>query len=303
MAKRKKSSRKRKSTIKLPLSVIITLIIIVAIIAGVWAALHPYEAKYYVQTWTEQYLGWPARPTQQPAQPIPSTEGSDNLAFGIPGPADTIIDREGYALGYIEYHEQPAWVIYHMTKEEATTKAASRDDNFREDPQIPTGSATLADYRRSGYDRGHLAPAADMAYSIKTMDESFYMSNMSPQLGEFNRGVWKDLESQVRSFAISEGDIYVVTGPILPKTKKKVIGPNEVTVPDRYYKIVWDRTPPEKMIGFILPNAGSTKSLQSFTVTVDEVEAETGLDFFSKIPQPQQEQLESTLTVDAWQWQ
>ena len=303
MAKRKKSSRKRKSTFKLPLSVIITLIIIVAIIAGVWAALHPYEAKYYVQTWTEQYLGWPTRPTQQPAQPIPSTEGSDNLAFGIPGPADCIVDREGYALGYIEYHEQPAWVIYHMTKEEATTKAASREDNFRPDPEIPTGSATLEDYRRSGYDRGHLAPAADMAYSIKTMDESFFMSNMSPQLGEFNRGVWKDLESQVRSFAISEGDIYVVTGPILPKTKKKVIGPNEVTVPDRYYKIVWDRTPPEKMIGFILPNAGSTKSLQSFTVTVDEVEAETGLDFFSKIPQPQQEQLESTLTVNAWQWQ
>jgi len=303
MAKRKKSSRKRKSTIKLPLSVIITLIIIVAIIAGVWAALHPYEAKYYVQTWTEQYLGWPARPTQQPAQPIPSTEGSDNLAFGIPGPADTIIDREGYALGYIEYHEQPAWVIYHMTKEEATTKAASRDDNFREDPQIPTGSATLADYRRSGYDRGHLAPAADMAYSIKTMDESFYMSNMSPQLGEFNRGIWKDLESLVRSFAISEGDIYVVTGPILPKTKTITIGPNEVTVPQAYYKVIWDRTEPEKMIGFILPNEGSSKSLKSFAVTVDKVEAETGLDFFSKIPQPQQEQLESTITINAWQWQ
>ena len=147
MAKRRKSSRKRKSTIKLPLSVIITLIIIVAIIAGVWAALHPYEAKYYVQTWTEQYLGWPTRPTQQPALPIPSTEGSDNLTFGIPGPADTIIDREGYSLGYIEYHEQPAWVLSHMTAEEATTKAASRDDNFREDPQIPTGSATLADYK------------------------------------------------------------------------------------------------------------------------------------------------------------
>ncbi len=188
MPKRKKSSsRKRKSTIKLPLSVVITLIIIAAIVIGVWAALHPYEAKYYVQTWTEQYLGWPTRPTQ-PAQPIPSTEGSDNLAFGVSGPADCIIDREGYALGYIEYHEQPAWVIYHMTKEESTTKATSRNDNFREDPAIPSGSATLADYRGSGYDRGHLAPAANMAYSVKTMDESFYMSNMSPQRGEFNRG-------------------------------------------------------------------------------------------------------------------
>ncbi len=299
--RRSKSSRKRKSTIKLPLSVVITLIIIVAIVAGVWAYLHPAEAKYYVQTWTEQYLGWPTRPTQ-PAQPIPSTEGSDNLAFGIPGKADYIVDREGYALGYIEYHEQPAWVIYHMTDTEAKTKATSRNDNFREDPEIASGSATLADYRGSGYDRGHLAPAADMAYSVKTMDESFYMSNMSPQRGEFNRGIWKDLEAQVRDFAIVEKDVYIVTGPILPQKKSLTIGASQVTVPERYYKVVWDRTPPEKMIGFILPNAGSTKSLQEYAVTVDAVEAATGLDFFSELPKEQQADLEGTITINAWHW-
>ena len=303
MAKRRKSSRKRKSTIKLPLSVIITLVIIVAIIAGVWAYLHPAEARMYVDNWIAQIQGKPVQQPQQQAQPIPSTEGSDNLAFGIPGPADTIVDREGYALGYSEEHEQARWVIYRMTYEEAKTKATSRDDNFRPDPEIPTGSATLADYRGFGYDRGHLAPAADMAFSFKTMDESFYMSNMSPQRPEFNRGVWKDLEAQVRSFAISEGDIYVVTGPILPQKKSLAIGPNEVTVPGSYYKVVWDRTPPEKMIGFILPNAGSTESLKSFTVSVDEVEQKTGLDFFSLLPKEQQEALESNFTIDAWKWQ
>ena len=224
--------------------------------------------------------------------------------FGIPGPADCIIDREGYALGYIERHEQPAWVIYHMTKAEATTKVASREDNFREDPEITTGSATLADYRRSGYDRGHLAPAADMSFSIKTMDESFYLSNMSPQLGEFNRGIWKDLEAQVRSFAIFEGDIYVATGPIFPsETEPKAIGPNKVTVPKAFYKVIWDRTAPEKMIGFILPHEGSSKSLKSFAVSVDEVEQKTGLDFFSLLPKEQQEALESNITIDAWKWQ
>lgn len=308
MAKRKKSSRKRKSTIKLPLSVIITLIIIVAIIAGVWAALHPAEAKYYVQTWTEQYLGWPTRPTQpqQPTQPIPSTEGSDNLAYGVPGKADYIVDREGYALGYSEEHEQARWVIYHMTYEEATTKATARNDNFREDPAIPSGSATLADYKRSGYDRGHLAPAADMAYSVKTMDESFYMSNMSPQKGPFNQGIWRELEALVRSFAVAEKDVYIVTGPILPETKTPetiTIGPSRVTVPDAYYKVVWDRTPPEKMVGFVLPNEGSSKPLQSFVVTVDKVEELTGLDFFSELPAEKQAQLEGTITIDAWKWQ
>ena len=308
MAKRKKSSRKRKSTIKLPLSVIITLIIIVAIIAGVWAALHPAEAKYYVQTWTEQYLGWPTRPTQpqQPTQPIPSTEGSDNLAYGVPGKADYIVDREGYALGYSEEHEQARWVIYRMTYEEATTKATARNDNFREDPEIPSGSATLADYRRSGYDRGHLAPAADMAYSVKTMDESFYLSNMSPQAGPFNQGIWRELEALVRSFAITERDVYIVTGPILPKIKTPetiTIGPSKVTVPEAYYKVVWDRTEPMKMIGFILPNKGSSEPLQSFVVSVDEVERKTGLDFFSMLPKEQQEDLESSITIDAWKWQ
>ena len=186
--RRSKSSRKRKQKIKLPVSVVVALVVIVLIAAGIYAYLHPYEARQYVETWIAQLQG---KPTTGPAAPIPATDGSDNLAFGIPGPADTIIDREGYALGYSEYHEQPAWVIYHMTAEEATTKATSREDNFRPDPEIPTGSATLADYRGSGFDRGHLAPAADMAFSVKTMDESFYMSNMSPQRGEFNRGIGK----------------------------------------------------------------------------------------------------------------
>ncbi|MDD3155024.1 MAG: DNA/RNA non-specific endonuclease, partial [Victivallaceae bacterium] len=111
----------------------------------------------------------------------------DNLALGVPGRADAIIDREGYALGYIELHEQPAWVIYKLTAEEVQNKVAKRSNQFKPDPEIPTGSAALADYRKSGYDRGHLAPAADMAWSAKAMSDSFYLSNMSPQVPAFNR--------------------------------------------------------------------------------------------------------------------
>jgi endonuclease G len=226
----------------------------------------------------------------------------DNLSFGIPGPADTIIDRIGYALGYIEKHEQPAWVIYRMTADEATTKAVKRGDDFRPDPQIPTGSATLADYRSSGYDRGHLAPAADMAFSGQTMSDSFYMSNMSPQKPAFNRGVWMNLEAQIRQFAISEKDIYVVTGPIFPKDKTITVGSNAVTVPPAYYKVVYDLTPPQKMIGFIVPHEGSKASLSSFAVTVDAVEDATGLNFFSTLSEDQQAALEGTITIDAWDW-
>ncbi len=235
--------------------------------------------------------------------PQPSVESKyDNLALGVLGKADTIVDREGYSLGYNELHEQAAWVVYHMTKEEASSKESSRTENFRADPEIPTGSATLADYKGSGYDRGHLAPAADMAFSEKTMSESFYLSNMSPQKPAFNRGIWKDLEAQVRDFAITEGDIYVVTGPVLTNAKEKTIGNSQVTVPEYYYKVVYDRTAPEKMIGFILPNEGSKQSLTDFAVTVDAVEKATGLNFFSTVPQPKQEQLESSISVNDWQW-
>ena len=225
----------------------------------------------------------------------------DNLSFGIPGKADTIINRPGYALGYIEYHEQPSWVIYVMTKAEATTKAAKRTNKFRSDPEIPTGSATTGDYRRSGYDRGHLAPAADMAFSGQTMADSFFMSNMSPQKPAFNRGIWKDLEALVRSFAITERKIVVVTGPILPKEKTVTIGANKVTVPTHYYKVIFDLTPPQKMIAFILPNEGSDKLLREFAVSVDAVEKATGLDFFSKLPKEKQKQLESSFSIKAWQ--
>ena len=226
----------------------------------------------------------------------------DNLSFGIPGKADCIVDREGFALGYIEYHEQPAWVIYKLTRTEVQAQVAKRTNRFREDQEIPTGSATNADYRKSGYDRGHLAPAADMAFSVQTMADSFFFSNMSPQVPAFNRGIWKRLEEQVRKFALQEGEIMVVTGPVLPKEKSITIGNNKVTVPDRYYKVVYDLTPPQKMIGFIIPNNGSTRPLQDFAVTVDAAEKETGLNFFSLVPRQEQDRLESTITQDAWSW-
>lgn len=228
--------------------------------------------------------------------------GYDNLILGVPGPSDTLIEREGYALGYIEKHEQPAWVQYVLTADEVSRAMVNRSDDFRADPYVPTGSATPQDYTRSGYDRGHLAPAADMAYSARTMSESFYMSNMSPQAPQFNRGIWSKLEKLVRHFATREKRIVVVTGPILSAEKAITIGANKVSVPQYYYKAIYDTTPPEKMIAFVMPNEGSNADLRTFVVTVDDVEVMTGLDFFSLVPQPLQEQLESSINISAWDW-
>ena len=145
-------------------------------------------------------------------------------------PNDIIVKHYAYTLNYNEEHEQAEWVAYILTKDRVYG-TVKRTNNFRPDPKVKTGSATLADYKGSGYDRGHLAPAADMKWSATAMSESFYMSNMSPQRPGFNRGIWKRLEQLVRTWAVEYEEIHVVTGPVL-KGSFKSIGPNQVSVPE-----------------------------------------------------------------------
>jgi len=214
---------------------------------------------------------------------------------------DHIITHAGYSLLYNEHHEQASWVAYELTRGN-TVKHFGRSDKFIEDPSIKTGSASSSDYLRSGYDRGHMAPAADMSYSSATMAESFYYSNMSPQVPGFNRGIWKNLEGLIRTWAIEDEEVYVVTGPVLT-TGLPTIGFDKVSVPKYYYKVILDYTEPGiKGIGFILPNATSNLPLENFAVSIDSVEAVTGIDFFPLLPKVQQRIIEKTLSVSSWSW-
>ncbi len=222
----------------------------------------------------------------------------DNLRLGVPKMTDVVLDRRGYALGYSEQHEQPLWVAYTLTADEVRKKTASRTDDFRVDPYISTGSARQEDYAKSGFDRGHLAPAADMAWSSKTMSESFYFSNMSPQNPDFNRGIWRLLEEKVRDWAVDHGTLHIVTGPVFDPDPKS-IGANRVTIPHAYYKVIYaPNAKPPAMLGFVLPNAGSKRPLADFAVTVDAVEAMTGLDFFSIL----NSDLEGKSDTSVWKW-
>ena len=228
----------------------------------------------------------------------------DNLTVGVPTyNCDTIVDRVGYALGYSEKYEQPLWVAYKLTAAEVQKKVARRSEDFRSDPAIPSGSATPEDYKNSGYDRGHLAPAADMSFSVQAMSESFYMSNMSPQRPELNRGIWKDLEENVRHFAAKCGALYVVTGPIFEKNLPYItIGKNKVAVPDKYYKVLLDTNAANpKAIGFIIPNSETKADLATFAVTVDTVEKAAGMDFFQVLNDSDEEKLESSCNYSAWE--
>ena len=216
-----------------------------------------------------------------------------------PKPSDVIIHHVGYVLSYNETHEQANWVAYELTLEEVKG-TFKRTNDFRPDLKVKTGSATLADYRGSGYDRGHLAPAADMKWSTVAMSESFYMSNMSPQRPSFNRGIWKRLEEQVRKWAVDNKSVYIATGGVLIPGLSK-IGPNGVSIPKMFYKVILDYQEPElKGIGFVLPNRGSKEPLQNYAVTIDKVESLTGIDFFYALPDEIEEEIESKISLRKW---
>ena len=212
---------------------------------------------------------------------------------------DEVIAHTHYVLAYAEAHEQAAWVAYELTPAE-TAVNLDREGNFREDPQVSTGSASLADYRGSGYDRGHLAPVGDMNFDEVAMEESFYMSNISPQKRAFNGGIWSRLENQVRKWANEKGGIYVVTGPVLGNTER-TIGENKVTVPDFFYKVLLSkRGNQSQMIGFMLPNRASDDDLWTYAERVDNIEAYTGLDFFPALDDSTEKQLESEVRTENW---
>ena len=230
-----------------------------------------------------------------------SPKASDNLDYGMPSSDCVVIERNDYALGHKPEWKQAAWVSYRLTKEEVQSNVCRRVNSFAKDPLLSESFSVPSDYTRSGYDRGHLAPAADMSWSEEAMRESFYMSNMSPQAPMLNRGIWKKLEMWVRDAAAKEESVVVVTGPVVCSNDvSKTIGKNEVIVPSAFYKVVYDETPPKKMIGFIMPNEGSTNSIALFAVSVDKVEEVTGLDFFSEIEDSRENELELMCDIDMW---
>ncbi len=222
--------------------------------------------------------------------------------FFLPSSNGQMVHHRAYSLAYDEESEQAVWVAYVLTKENLRKPNVPRTNWFVKDPKVKTGSATYYDYKGSGYTRGHLAPAGDMAQDTATMRESFYMSNISPQLRSFNGGIWRELEENVRDWAYEKGRVYVVTGPVLSTTSSKKIGRNHVAVPLFFYKIVLDldAEPPEG-IGFVIPHKMSTKRLQEFEVTIDSVEQLTGIDFFPELMIDElEEKTESTIHPEQW---
>ena len=250
-----------------------------------------------------------------PDQTADANVVSGQQADGQPAaPGHQIRAFQYYTLCYRESYEQAEWSAYCL-RAFMLQKNVKRTNDFRPDPQITTGSATLADYKKSGYDRGHLTPAGDMVFSREAMSETFYMSNMCPQAAAFNRGIWKDLEDQVREWVKLYGAAYVVSGPVLSKPADEYpsIGESKVAVPEFFYKAILvpiykdglEQASPEECadvitIAFVIPNKNCAGDFWQYVMSVDEVEQITGLDFFSLLEDDIENRVEADCDPRPW---
>ncbi len=217
------------------------------------------------------------------------------------GEKEQIVRHEGYTLSFNPVYKIANWAAYELTAQEVLTRKSNRFDKFLLDPALPGGTALNEDYTRSGYDRGHLVPAGDMKWSAKAMRESFYLSNIVPQAPKLNRGIWKELEEQIRDWAVTDSALLIATGPVIRPHLKR-LGKSRVAIPDSMYKVIvspYGKEP--KGIAFLFANKGYGKApLRQFAVSIDSVEKITGIDFFPALPDELEKQVESKADIAKW---
>ncbi len=228
--------------------------------------------------WTPRWLG-------NVVSPAPNEDSATyDLRTYLPSSNGEIIHHRHFALSYKERHEQPEWTAHVLKKDMVENKDFYRHSIYYEDPKVSSKSATHYDYRGSGYERGHLVPAGDMRFDSTAMVETFFMSNMSPMLRQFNNGIWRELEIQVRNWTYRTDSLYVISGPILMPNIGNIGNSNKITIPSAFYKVILDYhlTRP-KVIAFIIPHALSERHLREYIVPVSEVENKTGIKFFNEM--------------------
>ena len=215
---------------------------------------------------------------------------------------EQVIQHEGYTVSYNADYRIANWVAYVLTDKEARSDKAERQNKFVVDPLVKGASATNEDYTRTGYDRGHLAPAGDMKWSEKAMRESFYLSNITPQKPGLNRGIWKELEEQIRLWARENGAVLIATGPVIPDEELNRLGKNRVGVPRQFYKVLCMVVNNQlEGVGFLFENRDyGTTPLRQMMVPIDSVEQVTGIDFFPALPDDEERQMEATVHTDLW---
>lgn len=232
----------------------------------------------------------------------PLTAAPDLMDVVIPAQLNArLLTYPGFVVSFNSETHQPNYVAWELTGDEAESQTVSRKTgSFAPDMEVE-GCATLDDYRRSGYDRGHMAPAGDMKWDSEAMQSSFLLTNISPQAHELNQGSWRVLEEKCRDWAVRDSAIVIVCGPIFDSHPAAAIGQTGVAVPDRYFKVVLaPYANPPRAIGFVMPNGNVPGGIQKCAMPVDEVESITGYDFFHAFPDDVEERVESECNFPRW---
>ena len=228
-------------------------------------------------------------------------------------PTWTVICHAGQVVAFNPEHNVSDWVAYRLRREDLLDPKVERKDAFRLDPEVPEGHRVVPDdYLKTGYDRGHLAPAGSMKWSEEAMSESFFMSNMAPQVGAgFNRSSWRALERRMRRWACERGVLYLVTGPLYQdRPIQQLVADNDgdgeddngilVDLPSHFFKLALDPTAMEA-ISFILPNSKvKTNDLPEHLTSIKDIEARTRLDFLPKISDGSEQAMESHVQPGLW---
>ena len=277
---------KKKSHSNNRLGCIIAIIVLIPILFGVYLYCQQINTQNNNEPQTDVSLQIPlGKDLETPVSLVPRQE--------------QIIRHSGYTVSYNKDLKIPNWVSYELTREETKGKE-KRGNRFIADPLVTGPIATNADYTRSGYDKGHMAPAADMKWSPEAMKESFYFSNMCPQHPQLNRRGWKNLEEKIRNWAIADSAIIIICGPIIEK-HPKTIGKNKVVVPQKFFKVVLSPfVKPMRAIGFLFNNEQAVEPLSSYTVTIDSIESLTNMDFFAPLPDEIENKIEADINYSLW---
>lgn len=240
-------------------------------------------------------------------QPAPAGQGTAGTASGsmMELPAinddDIIIKHKGFTLSYNADARIPEWVAYELTADETRGDADREDAMFQKDPSYRSEQAMREDYSGSGWTKGHMACAGDFHWDEDALDETFYLTNICPQDEELNKGDWNYLEKQVRYWARDNGKVWVVSGPVIGEGRYGFIGDRDVAVPDAFFKaVLLERRGKYHSIAFLMGNDDRRYYLYDCSMTVNDLEELTGLDFFPNLSDSVEETVESRLDHSIW---
>ncbi|MDE6548730.1 MAG: DNA/RNA non-specific endonuclease [Muribaculaceae bacterium] len=242
----------------------------------------------------------PDEPTPEiPVAPAPNHyEGLENVTIPT-GLTSQVKEYTGFTLSYNKDNRTPNYVAWELLGTEVSNEV-SRTDNFWQDSDI-NGCTKHSDYTGSGFDRGHMCPAADQKWSEQAMNDCFVMANMCPQLHDLNAGAWETLESKERIWAKRDSAVMIIAGPIYTEDDNSFIEKSKVRVPGAFFKVLLAPYLDEpRGIAFVYPHMKCPGNMQDYATTIDEVEKITGFDFFSELPDEIEEKVEATYSFADW---